>query len=107
MIQSVSFTSAAFKIHLGSRQMLRLLPRHIFAFYYLPLKNAEAIKILEILKKYFSYNWQKFNNKMNEKRRQECQSMDPEYVTGQINSPILELLLRKICRLTFAPSRKT
>ena len=26
----------------------------------------------------YSYNWQKFNNKMNEKRRQEYQSMDPE-----------------------------
>ena len=30
---------------------------------------------------------------MNEKRRQEYQSMDPEYVTEQINSHILELLL--------------
>ena len=26
------------------------------------------------------------NNKMNEKRRQEYQTMDPEYVTGQIKS---------------------
>ena len=34
------------------------------------------------------------NNKMNEKRSQEYQSMDPKYVTGQINSRILELLLR-------------
>ena len=40
-----------------------------------------------------SYNWKKFNNKMNEKRSQEYQSMDPEYVTEQINSHILELLL--------------
>ena len=30
---------------------------------------------------------------MNEKRSQEYQSMDPEYVTEQINSHILELLL--------------
>ena len=37
----------------------------------------------------YLYNWQKFNNKMNES--QEYQSMDPEYVTGEINSPILEL----------------
>ena len=47
------------------------------------------------------------NNKMNEKRSQEYQSMDPEYVTGQINSRILELLLRRFCRLIFAPSRKS
>ena len=31
---------------------------------------------------------------MNEKINQEYQSMDPEYVTGQINTRILELLLR-------------
>ena len=48
--------------------------------------------------------WQKFHNKMNEKRTQEYQSMDPEYVTGQINSCILELLLRQSCRLIRAPS---
>ena len=41
-----------------------------------------------------SYNWQKFNNKTNKKGGQEYQSMDPEYVPGQINSRILELLLR-------------
>ena len=33
--------------------------------------------------------------------------MDPEYVTGKINSRILELLLRQFCRLIFAPSRKS
>ena len=32
------------------------------------------------------------NQKMNEKRSQEYHRMDPEYVTGQINSRILELL---------------
>ena len=37
------------------------------------------------------------NNKMNEKRSQKYQSMDPEYVTDQINSRILELLLRRFC----------
>ena len=47
----------------------------------------------------YSYNWQKFNNKMNEKRSQEYESMDPEYVTGSINSCILQLLLRRFCRL--------
>ena len=33
--------------------------------------------------------------------------MDLEYVTGQINSHILELVLRRFCRLIFAPSRKS
>ena len=33
--------------------------------------------------------------------------MDPEYVTGEINSRILEVLLRQFCRLIFAPSRKS
>ena len=47
------------------------------------------------------------NHKMNVKRSQEYESMDPEYVTGQINSRILELLLRRFCRLIFAPSRKS
>ena len=49
----------------------------------------------------------KVNNKMNEKRSQEYQSMDTEYVTGQINSSILELLLKRFCRMIFAPSRKS
>ena len=29
---------------------------------------------------------------MNEKSSQECQSMDPKYVTGKINNPILGFL---------------
>ena len=33
--------------------------------------------------------------------------MDPEYITGQINSLILELLLRRFCRLIYAPSSKS
>ena len=32
--------------------------------------------------------------------------MDREYSTGQINSRILELPLRRVCRLIFEPSRK-
>ena len=50
-----------------------------------------------------------FNNKINEKRSQEYHSMDPEYVTGQINSHILILkfLLRRFCYLIFAPSQKS
>ena len=46
------------------------------------------------------------NHKMNEKRSQEYQSMDSEYVTGQINSCILELLLRQFFCLIFAQSQK-
>ena len=49
----------------------------------------------------------KVNNKMNEKRSQEYQSMDPEYVTRQMNSRILELLLRRFCCLIFALSQKS
>ena len=45
------------------------------------------------------------NHKMNEKRSQEYQSMNPEYVTGQINSRILELFWGRFCCLTFAPSQ--
>ena len=55
----------------------------------------------------YPYIWQKFNNKMNEKRRQEYQSMDPDYVTWQINSRILELLLRQFSCMVFAPSQKS
>ena len=33
--------------------------------------------------------------------------MDPEYVTGEIISRILKVLLRRFCRLIFAPSRKS
>ena len=54
----------------------------------------------------YSFNWQKFdsNHKMNEKRSQEYQSLDPEYyVRGQINSRILELLLIRFCCSIFAP----
>ena len=40
-------------------------------------------------------------NKMNEKRSHEYQSMDPEYVTGQINSCILELLLSVLISYSF------
>ena len=52
----------------------------------------------------YSYNWQKVNNKLNEKKSQEYQSMGPVYVTGQTNSHILELILRQFGCLIFAPS---
>ena len=47
----------------------------------------------------------KISHEMNEKRSQEYQSMDPEYVNGLINSRILELLLRRFCCLIFPPSQ--
>ena len=43
---------------------------------------------------------------MNEKEIQECHSMNPECVTGQINSRIMEFLLRQFCRLISAHSQK-
>ena len=46
-------------------------------------------------------------SKMNEKRSHEYQSMDPEYATGQINSCILQLLLRRFYCLNFASSQKS
>ena len=55
----------------------------------------------------YSYNWKNFNNKMNEKRSQKYHSMDAEYITGQINSHILKLLLRRFCCLIFAPSQNS
>ena len=54
----------------------------------------------------YSSNFQKFNNKMNEKKPA-VSEYDPEYVTGHINSRILELALRRFCRLIFAPSRNS
>ena len=57
MIQSVSFTIAAFEIRLSSRQMPKLLSRHIW--FLVPAsakKKAKAIKFLGILKKYVSKN---------------------------------------------------
>ena len=39
----------------------------------------------------YSYNWQKLNKKMNEKRNQKYQSMDREYITWQINCRILKI----------------
>ena len=43
----------------------------------------------------------------NHKMKKEARSVDPEYVTGQINSCILELLLRQFCCLIFVPYQKS
>ena len=80
----------------------------VFSFYnFFSLISVSKIGNIErMLTHLYPYNWQKFNNKMNEKRSQEYQNMDPEYVTGQISSRILERLLRQFCCLIFAPSQK-
>ena len=51
----------------------------------------------------YSSKWKKFN-KMNEKGSLRCQGVGPEYVTGQINSLVLQLFLRRFYRLIFARS---
>ena len=79
----------------------------LFILFYSLISISKKLSIETILTLPYSYNWQKFSSKMNEKRSQEYQSMDPEYVIGQINSRILELLLRQFCCLIFAPSRKS
>ena len=53
MIQSVRFTSAAFEIRLGSRQISMFLG---ICFGKKKKKNAEAMKFLGTLKKYVSKN---------------------------------------------------
>ena len=43
---------------------------------------------------------------MNEKKAQGYRSVGAEYVTGEINSLILQLLFRQFYRLIFAPPLK-
>ena len=71
------------------------------------LYQFHANGTMKVLTLPYSYNWQKFNNKINEKRSHAYQSMYPECVTGQINSRIVDLLLRQSCRLIHAPSWKS
>ena len=69
------------------------------------VSNKQTIETMLTLP--YPYNWLKFINKMNENRSQEYQSMDPECVTGKINSCILQLLLRQFCCIIFSPPRKS
>ena len=56
----------------------------------------------------WSYNWKKFKQPQNEwKKKPGISQHGPDYVTGQINSRILELLLRRFCCLIFALSQKS
>ena len=54
----------------------------------------------------YSYNWQKFDNKMNEKKKPGVSEYG-SWNYGKTSSRILELLLKRFCRLIFAPSRKS
>ena len=77
----------------------------LFSFntFLIPVSKTQGIeKMLNLL---YQYKWQKFN-KMNEKRSLEYQSVSTEYVTGQINSLILQLLFRQFYHLIFKPSQK-
>ena len=78
--------------------------RILFSYFVCSLISVSKKPNIETMLTFpYSYNWQK----LNEKRSQEYQIMDPEYVTGQINSRILEFVLRQFCFLIFAPSRKS
>ena len=56
----------------------------LFSYFFCSLISVSKKQNTETMLTFaYSYNWQKFNNKMNEKRNQEYQSMDPEYVTRQ------------------------
>ena len=84
----------------------RCLHSLFIVFLLILISVSKKRKIETMLTLSHSYNWQKFNNNKNEKRSQEYQSMDPEYVTGQINSCFLELLLRRFCCLIFCTISK-
>ena len=79
----------------------------LFSYFRSLISVCKKRNIKTMLTLPYPYNWQKSNNKMNEKKSQEYQSMDPEYVTGKINSRILDLLLRRFCYMIFVPSWKS
>ena len=87
-----------------------IIPRCLYSLFILFCSLISVCKkrnIKTMLTLPYPYNWQKSNNKMKEKKSQEYQSMDPEYVTEKINSRILDLLLRRFCYMIFVPSRKS
>ena len=90
--------------HLLYYPQMSVFSFHIYFLYSL-ISVSKKQNIETMLTFPYSYNLQKFNNKMNEKRSQEYQSMDPEYVTGQTNIRILELVVERCC-LIFALSQK-
>ena len=76
---------------------------HIFVVFLLSASKKRDIRILILPN---SYMWQKFS-KMNENRSVRYQSRGAEYVTGQINSPNLQLLLRQFYCFILALSQKS
>ena len=56
------------------------------AFFFLLLSVSKKRNIEKMLALPYSYNWENFLNKINEKRSLEYKMMDPEYVTRQIDS---------------------
>ena len=80
-----------------------LLFSYFCCSYILVFKTRGIERILILL---YQYKWQKFY-KMDEKRNLGYQSVVAEYVTGQINSLLLRLLLRQFYRLIFVPSQKS
>ena len=77
-----------FKLNFMTQIIYCIYPQKSVFCFHTKKRNVETILTVP-----YSYSWQKFNNKMNEKRSQKYQSMDPECVTMQINSLILELFL--------------
>ena len=70
-----------------------ILFSYLFSSLVLVSKKQDIEKVLTLP---YSYNLQKFNNKMNEKKNPGVLEYGhPEYVTRQNNSCILELLLRR------------
>ena len=86
--------SAIFKFGFIMNDLLFYPQISVFSFHTYFVLFYQFLKILTLKKMLalpFSHNWQKSNNKVNEKRSQEYQNVDPGYITGQINIPILEL----------------
>ena len=78
----------------------------LFLFSYISLKQMEHINNVN-LSLFIQLAKVNNNHRMDEKRSQKNQNRDPEYVTGQNNSRILQLLLSPFCCLILALSRKS
>ena len=111
LIKKLFLSSSQFSNLISSLRSFTVLSTYIcvlISYFFCSLISASKKWNIETMLTFpCSYNWPKVNSKMNEKRSQEYQSMDPEYVTGQINSHILEPLFRRFCCLIFAPSQKS
>ena len=80
-----------------------------FSYFFCSLISVSKKKNIEkILNLPYLYNWKKFINKMNEKKKPGVSEYgDPEYVTREINIHILKFLLRQFYCLIFAPPWKS